>query len=737
MIRKAALLTALTATLLAPHAAVAEGAAAAKPAKPRPADAAERRQNTPLVITSITPDVPRERTTEIKVSATFTNTGNAPLYNLRMRLRTSPNAFGSRQEMAAYQSGEAFQRDRASLSNSVYITSLGAGETFSHEFVVSPAKLEQYRWGVYPLAVEVVNALGQTLGIQRTFLPYAPRDTKVARSRLSVVLPLVDVHPRRDEDGVFLDDGLREAVSDKGRLATLLTLVERTSSAEGVTWMVDPSLLDDVRRTTEAYRVRSGGGTRERDALPASAPWLERLREALADTSVFATPYADPDIAALVHNRMDDAPAAAMSAAAETGRALLDRDVPTDVAWPVNGVIDHDGLDALAGVGVNRVLLDERNLPPATSDPAGDTGGTGDPTGVTTGTTTASATPTPDAVTSLTTVYGEVTAVVADPVLSQLLGRDVSAPGSAVLARQRFIAETAMIAAEAPRVARNLAMAPHRRWTPNPEYVTDLLETAASLPWLKLTPITSLEPPKKKTPRADLTYTDQHRRAELPRDYLKQVRRVAAQAELTTAVITGDKPQRFEDAVLRLASSGWRSDLKAAKAAADRIDDVIDRHISRVSITGTEQPRTLAGQEGVVPISVHNASDETVSLRVEVKPTDRRLLKIEPYDPAVLIGPGQSQPVQVPLSAPFSGETTINVQLRTEDGRKYGPPVELTVRTTGYTGIALVIVGGALSVMLAAVTLRVLRRRRKRTDAAQQTEATGERQGTKAKAHEG
>src|SRR5690606_14629857 len=145
-------------------------------------------------------------------------------------------------------------------------------------------------------------------------------------------------------------------------------------------------------------------------------------REALADTSVFATPYADPDIAALVHNRMDDAPAAAMSAAAETGRALLGRDVPTDMAWPVNGVIDHDGLDALAGVGVRRVLLDERNLPPAGTDQAGATGTTGDTTGMTT-TATASATPTPDAVTRMPTVYGEITAVVADPTLSQLLGR--------------------------------------------------------------------------------------------------------------------------------------------------------------------------------------------------------------------------------------------------------------------------------------------------------------------------
>ena len=66
------------------------------------------------------------------------------------------------------------------------------------------------------------------------------------------------------------------------------------------------------------------------------------------------------------------------------------------------------------------------------------------------------------------------------------------------------------------------------------------------------------------------------------------------------------------------------------------------------------------------------------------------------------------------MNATTSGDATVSVQLVTRNGLPYGKPVKLTIRTTGYTGIALVIVGAALAVMLAAVVTRLLRRRSQR-----------------------
>ena len=66
------------------------------------------------------------------------------------------------------------------------------------------------------------------------------------------------------------------------------------------------------------------------------------------------------------------------------------------------------------------------------------------------------------------------------------------------------------------------------------------------------------------------------------------------------------------------------------------------------------------------------------------------------------------------MSARSGGEAKVRVQLTTVDGIPYGAATDLTVQATGYTGIALVIVGGALTVMLAALIMRVLRRRPRR-----------------------
>lgn len=126
---------------------------------------------------------------------------------------------------------------------------------------------------------------------------------------------------------------------------------------------------------------------------------------------------------ALAHNGVDDFTRIAIAQAGSVAKEILGRDVITDVNWPVNGMVDYDGLDLLATGGVDTVLLNVLNLPPVM------------PTATT-----------PDAFATVQSVNGPVTAMVADPGLSEALGAVTSAPGAALLGRQRFIAESAMIA---------------------------------------------------------------------------------------------------------------------------------------------------------------------------------------------------------------------------------------------------------------------------------------------------
>ncbi|MGW3365742.1 hypothetical protein ACWDOR_22695 [Streptosporangium canum] len=690
MINKAALLAVLATTLLLPAAVV-------PPATANAQTTTASRQSPQLVVEAISPDVPREPTTEIKISGSFTNTGTEALANLRIRMRYSSQPFARRADMAAYQSGQGLQ---PTTWNQLNVPQVAPSAKAPWEFVSTPQRLGLTRFGVYPVMVEVLDPIGQQLAVQRTFVAYMPKDVKVPRTRLAMVLPLID-QPRRADDRTFVSDGLPASLADGKRLGNLLEIARDTSSAKGLTWVVDPALLDDVRALGRAYTLRTKDKSENRPANAAAAEWLGDLRTALAKPPVVATPYGDPDVAALAHNGVDDVTGTGIDAARIVARETLGRDVLTDVNWPVNGLIDYDGLDLLSTGDVATVLLNPLNLPPAIPPAT-----------------------TPDASATVESVNGPITALVTDTALGEIIGADTSAPGAALMNRQRFIAETAMISSEPVTTARTVIGVPPRRWDPDPAYVTGLAKTAATLPWLAPATLDAIKRGKgAPTPRTGLTYTDQDRRKELAKPYVGSVKRVAARADLTAAVTTEQDLDVFDLAVLRLASSAWRDRAETATPYVKQVGTAVDARIGKISITGTEQTqiRTLAGKNGDVPITVHNGLGQDVdanqvTVRLKVTSDQPRLLKIEPYeakdDPIVLRG-GQNRTIRVPMTATTtaSGQTTVTVQLTTADGRDYGRPVELTVRTTGYTGIALVIVGAALLVMLAAVIMRVLRRR--------------------------
>ncbi|MBB2912715.1 hypothetical protein FHS43_003998 [Streptosporangium becharense] len=698
-IHKAALLTVLTTTLFMPAAVVVPDAASAR-------TTTVSRLNAQLVLEEIGPDAPREPTTEIKVAGSLVNAGTETLAGLRIQMRYAQQPFTQRAELDAYLSGQGLQP--GAWRDQRYIQApLAPSAKTPWEFTFTPQLLSLTRFGVYPIMIEVLDSYGQQIATQRTVVTYMPRGTKVARTKLAMVLPIID-QPRRSDDATFVDEGLPAAMASGQRLGDLLKIAQDTASAKGLTWVVDPALLDDARAMGRSHTVRVKDRAQQRPASTEATTWLDDLRTALADHPVVATPYADPDVTALAHNGVDDVTGSGIEAARTVAQETLGREVITNVNWPVSGMVDYDALDLLATSGVDTVLLNVLNLPPS-------------PPPVTT----------PDATAALESVNGTVTALVADAALSETVGADTSVPGAALANRQRFIAETAMISAEPVTGPRTVVAAPHRRWAPDPKYVTDLVETASSLPWLAPATIDTVKRRKGAvTPRAGLTYTDDDRRRELGKQYMTSVRKVGARADLTSAITSAPDVDVFDLAMLRLASSAWRGKTDAAAPYVQQVGTAVDGRIGKVSITGTEQSRlrTLAGTNGDVPISVRNDLEgprSQVLVRLRVTSDKPDLLRIEPYEAdsePILIEGGQNRIIPVQMTAAASGQTTVTVQLTTADGRKYGAPVELTVRTTGYTGIALVIVGAALAVMLAAVVLRVLRQRRGRRGPASRTQ---------------
>jgi hypothetical protein len=697
VIRKAALLAVLSAALLAPTVATTPGTAAAK----------ESRQGVSVSIASITPDVPKSQTDVIKFTGTVRNDSGADMSGLQVRLRYDSQKFTDRATLAAYQTdqSDATLPINVSTRNSfMNIPPLPAGGTAQWEFTATPVQLGLREFGVYKIAVDVAQ-YAVPLMAQRTYLTYAPPTVpKVPRNKLAIALPVIDqphratdVNPDANAKGaaLFVDDKLSQSITGKGRLADIARIAQVAPS--GVTWFVEPSLLDDLSMMAKNYGVKTKDGVEGKPANSEAGQWLTTMRTALANSPVVAVPYADPDVAALAHQGLDDQTNRAIQLGGQKARALLGREVKTTINWPPSGLLDADALDLLSvsDEGVERVLLNSTNLPPQPP-----------------------VTFTPDAAATLDSVNGPVTALVADAELSRMF--EPTGPTSVVLSTQRFIAETAMISAEPGQTQpRSLVIAPSRRWDPNPALVERLLKTARQLPWLKLTPLESIKPGNAPVPRAGLTYTEQDRKEELSAKYLAPVRDVAAQSQLTALVTKTRTQSVFDAAVLRLTSSAWRNSTRMGRSVTKQVTEAVAARIDNVEITGRgpDRLRTLAGTNGVVPISVKNELAAEIAIYIDVKSNNPRLLQVNfPQEEPLTIGPRQSGTVQVPMNATpgTSGDATVTVQLKTADGRPYGKPERLTIRTTGYTGIASVIVGAALTVMLAAVVTRVLRRRSER-----------------------
>ena len=168
MIRKVTLLAVLATTLLMSAAVVLPGTANAL-------TTTVSRANPQIVVESVGPDVPREPTTQIKISGAVANTGTEILNGMQIQMRYSSQPFARRADMEAYQAG-TLQPD--SWRDKRYQQSIAPSGEMPWEFVFTPQLLGISRFGVYPVMIEVLNGLGQQVAAQRTLLTYMPKDPR-------------------------------------------------------------------------------------------------------------------------------------------------------------------------------------------------------------------------------------------------------------------------------------------------------------------------------------------------------------------------------------------------------------------------------------------------------------------------------------------------------------------------------------------------------------------------------
>lgn len=628
---------------------------------------------------------------KVVMTGTVTNVSGQPLAGVQYRLRYSSQVMTFRGQLA--QVAAAPVTNLARIGKTEQLGPLQANGRGSWRLAATAKELGFTNFGAYPIGVEFFTAAGQALGGQVTFVTGVPAGKKLFKdTSIGWVLPIID-RTHRTDDGTFIDEKLETDLGRGGRLSGLVEAAARTKTP--VTWAIDPALLDDADAMTArgGYTVRAPKKARVKKPPSAAAKaWLDQLKDASQRDPYFAVPYADVDADALVRSGMSKNLTLGYKFMGVAGK-VLGREPTHKLAWPVAGVSEDKTLSAMVKDGSDSFLMSSRVFQPSVQ------------------------TFTPDAMATVPVGKSPKPVVMYDAGLSDIVSQSTSAPGDRVLAEQRFLAETAMITNEQPNIARTVVIAPSRHWSPNPAFAAKVLEWTDTAPWLKPARVDQIAKAAPKQQFKYAGYPESYQDYELGRTYLAEVKKIGLRATHFGNVLD---PRSFpyEKAVLRLESASWRgssAQARRARSVRDEFRRQLESEINKVHVAINDRgPVQLAGRTGRLPISVINElPDKTVSLRIKVTSQNSQRLQIGRYESKLKLNPKETSGIQVEVKSYAQGATKINVELQTPEGKQYRPPQTITVNTTGFGRVALLMTGGGLAVLFVGVGFRAMRARRR------------------------
>jgi hypothetical protein len=645
----------------------------------------------------------------VRVAGTVRNGTAQTETGLQVQLYTSPTPFPTRDQMDAYLGqGQGIAFEAAGIPFTI-AASLRPGATagWHASFNVNSAGFAGF--GVYPLTAQLQDPVGDVLASDQTLLPFWPGSQQAAGLLRPLDIgwawPLID-QPHHQVCAALTNNDLAASLGRTGRLSILLAAGEAYPDAN-LTWVIDPALLSDVATMTSPYQVDSGSdcaGPKEPSSKAANA-WLSALRTITASEPTVLTPYANVDVAALVHGGLNTSLASAYTTGEAVADKILDGSFRSSIALPPGGTADLSVLAALATAeDVSTVVLDSDEMPPANSaifEPD-------------------------DAVTTIQTAAGTtMNVLLADHTLTGVLqAGDTSSgilPASTEFAvSQRFLAETAMIAAEAPNSDRSIVVAPPDSWSPSAALANELLSETVRAPWLAPTPLSGLA----QAPDSDRGIGRQHPPAskkspgELSGSYLSQLSALSARLGVYQAMLY--QPDRsdlqwLDEALAATESSAWRGGGTAqGLALADSLSSYLKSEEKKVKIIAAVQV-SMGGASGAVPISIQNKLHQAVAVRVNASvvnsPDRTSQLTVGRLPKLLVVQPQEAVTVRLPVSSAPQGSTTIRLSLTSANGTLLPfATTSFTVQSTRYGRAILFLIGAAIGVLVLTSAYRGVRR---------------------------
>ncbi|TDC38648.1 hypothetical protein E1281_39050, partial [Actinomadura sp. KC345] len=691
-LKRAVALTALLPCLAMAAPATLESPAAASAQARKQADVG-------LALTKVSPKTIRENS-KIEISGVAKNRTDGRLGGLSVRLRYGTQPVSSRSQLDQFASARPQQLPNIGPQQRLANTA-EPGATQNWKFKTSTRALQLNVTagtpGVYPVGVEVLDSAQQVVGGVTTFLTFMPKQGNSKPVAISWVWPLID-RMHRTDDKTFFDDQLTSDMSPNGRLNTLVDAAASTDTP--VTWGIDPALLDDAQRMAAGeYTVNPLGSGKpvQKGKSMVAAAWLAALKKALNGDPYFTVPYGDPDVVALVRHKMTrDIDVAFDDRNTGVATQALGRPADAHVAWPPHGAggpgtLEQLSKNTLKDGGAFLMSSSQFQNPP-----------TGAP---------------PNAATAIQTEAGKKDALLYDEKLNKIVSNGKAGP---LQTEQRFLAETAMIAAEAPNLQRTVVVAPDRHWNPAPGLAENLLQYTQDAEWLREMPLSKIESSGAQA-RTFNGYPDAFERYELGEAHLAQVRAVSRRAATFQSVLTNDINISHERALLRMQSVAWRVMPRRAKLVRNALADQVESDMQQVRIVTTKNKRVLmGGSSGKLPVLVENTlSNQSVKVRLVASSENSAKLQLGELDPeeaVIELQPGERAQRWIPAQAAGNGNFRVRLDLVIPDsgGRTLGSGETITVVTTGYGQLALLITGGGLAVLFVGVGVRAIRARRRR-----------------------
>ena len=688
---------------------LAGGLASAPPAQASPAERASSGRLS-VTIDAMSPSYARPGAT-VTVSGTVTNGTRRTQTGLDVRLYTSASHFTARDGLDAYMS-RGVVSDLIPAGDPFFISrsvAPGATASWTASFRASTQGISSF--GVYAVTAQLQDLSGSVISSDQTLLPFWPGSRQAALARplaISWLWPLIDQPHQKVCTATLTSNGLAGSLSQGGRLSALLDAAASHPGADP-TWVIDPALLSDVSTMTRPYLV--GGqptctGASHQPASTAAANWLARLRKATAGQQTVLTPYANVDMTALVHQGLTRDLATAYRTGEAVASSVLPGNFRQDIAWPPGRIADLSVLTNLAAhQHVSTVVLNSREMPPVV-----DAGHVFQPD---------------DAVTSLRVAGLPMNVLLSDNTLTGVLKAGNTSSGTLpksteFAVKQRFLAETAMMAAEAPESERTIVVAPPGDWSPSETLASDLLRETSTAPWLTPTPLTSLSsaPDTQRAAPRHSPPDSQASPGELSRDYLKQVRVLGDRIGVYKSMLyqpAESYTRSLDEALLATESAAWRgSGRPQGEALVGGLSYYITAANKKVRIISSAQV-PMGGSSGLVPVSIQNGLHQAIRVRVVATvvktPGRTSQLTIGHYQNEVIIPPQAPATVRMPVSSAPQGSTQIQLGLTSADGTPLAvASTKLVVVSTRYGRAILFLIGAAIGVLVLTSAYRGIRR---------------------------